>query len=193
MLVEYTVRKWLGLVEEIEHDGGPAPAQPLLKAIAAAVIHNPCSESFTEDLSLLVEPSAQLGGQLIERAIALVGSRSVEGYGKGAIAGVFGEQEHAVACITTPFGDALRAGVGGGKAWIPSNTKVAACGEALDLPLAYKDALSVRSHYDTASLRIPDAPRPQELVIAVAISTGGRVHQRLGGLKKAEAIGDGLR
>jgi Amino acid synthesis len=191
--VEYAVRKWLGLVEQIEHDGGPAPTGPLFKAIAAAVIYNPCSESFTEDLSLLVDPSAQLGRQLIERAIALVGNRSVEGYGKGAIAGVSGEQEHAVACLTTPFGDALRDGVGGGKAWIPSNTKVAACGEGLDVPLAYKEALSVRSHYDTASLRIPDAPRPQELVIAVAISTGGRVHHRLGGLKKAEAIGDGVR
>jgi hypothetical protein len=191
--VEYRVRKWLGLVEQVEHDGGPPPAEPLFKAIAAAVVHNPCSEGFTEDLSLLVDPSAQLGRQLIERAIALIDARPVESYGKGAIAGVSGEQEHAVACLTTPFGDALREGVGGGKAWIPSNTKVAACGEALDIPLAYKDALAVRSHYDTASFRIADAPRPDELVIAIAISTSGRVHHRLGGLKKAEAVGDGVR
>jgi hypothetical protein len=187
------VRKWVGVVEEIRHERGPDGGPPLIKAVAAAVLANPLAGRFEDDLSALVEPSAALGGELGRRAVALLGGRAAEGYGKAALAGTAGEQEHAVACITTPFGDALREAVGGGTAWISSATKVGAPGESVDIPLAYKDALYVRSHYDTVTLRVPDAPRADELVVAVALSSGARVHHRVGGLSKAEAIGDGLR
>jgi hypothetical protein len=188
----YEIRKWFSLVEEIRHEGGQPGDQPLLRAAAAVVIRNPFAGTFAQDLSQLTNPSAALGDELAARARALLGGRAVESYGKGGIAGVNGEQEHVVACITTVFGNALRDGVGGGKAWISSATKTGGAGEPLDIPLAYKDALYVRSHYDAVTLRIPDSPRPNELVIAVAVASGGRVHQRVGGLTKEEAVNDGV-
>jgi hypothetical protein len=117
----------------------------------------------------------------------------VASYGKAGIAGTAGEQEHAVACLTTVFGDALRGAVGGGTAWIPSVTKSAGPGATLDIPLAHKDALYVRSHYDAMSITVADAPRPDELLLCVAVATGGRVHHRVGGLRAEDAVGDGLR
>lgn len=187
------IRAWFGVVTEVRHEGGPPADQPLLKVLAAAVIENPYAGRYSEDLSELVEPSAELGDELTRRAVDLLGGRPAEGYGKGAIAGVGGEQEHAVACVTTPFGDALRKGVGGGAAWVSSATKVGAAGVSLDIPLAYKDALYVRSHYDAVTVCIPDAPRPNEIVVALALSSGGRVHHRLGGLARSDATGDGVR
>ncbi len=190
--MELHVRKWYGIVEETHHDGGHDADPPLRKAVAAVVFTNPYAGGYHEDLSALIEPSPKLATDLARRGRELLGA-PVSGYSKGGIAGVNGEQEHVVACLTTVFGDALRAGVGGGAAWISSATKVASAGESLDLPLAYKDALFVRSHYDAITLRIPDAPRPDELLIAVAFSSGGRVHHRVGGLAEADAAGDGLR
>jgi hypothetical protein len=188
----YQVRKWFTAVEEVLHEGGPA-GQPLRKVVTAAVVRNPCAGRYVPDLGELVELSGELGADLAARAVAVLGGREPESYGKGGIAGTAGEQEHAVACLTTVFGDALRAGVGGGTAWISSATKVGAAGDQLDIPLAYKDALYVRSHYDAVTLRIPDAPRPDEVVVAVAVADGPRVHQRVGGLTRADAAGDGLR
>jgi hypothetical protein len=190
---DYEIRKWYAAVETVEHEGGRAAAEPLLKAVSAVVIRNPFAGSFAPDLSALTDPSPGLGTALAERALLLLEGRPAQSYGKGGLAGLAGEQEHVVACVTTPFGDALREAVGGGAAWISSTTKTAPAGEPLDIPLAHKDALYVRSHYDAATLRIPDAPRPDELVIAVAISTGPRVHHRVGGLRAEEAVGDGLR
>lgn len=193
MAADYRVRKWFGLVEEIEHEGGSVAESPLLKALSAAVVHNPCAGRYEESLEALIEPSAALGAELARRGLVLLGGRAAEGYGKGGIAGSGGEQEHVVACATTPFGDALRDAVGGGEAWVSSATKVGAPGASLDVPLAYKDALFVRSHYDAITFAIPDAPRPDEIVVAVALSTGPRVHHRVGGLAKEDAAGDGLR
>jgi hypothetical protein len=191
--MHYDVRKWYGSFEDVLHEGGSSGESSLRKAVVAVVIHNPFSGRYVDDLSGLTDSSDELGFELAERAKVLLEGQPVESYGKGGLAGVNGEQEHIVACITTVFGDALRKGVGGGKAWISSSTKVGFAGEILDIPLAYKDALYVRSHYDTVTLRIPDAPRPDELVIAVAVATGGRVHHRTGGLAKEEAVKDGLR
>jgi hypothetical protein len=187
------IRRWYRFAEEVVHDGG-APTDPtLIKAAAAVAIENPFAGGHVHDLEALIEPSARLGAELARRAIELLEGRPVEGYGKGGIAGVNGEQEHVVACVTTPFGDALREASGGGAAWISSATKVASAGEPLDLPLAYKDALYVRSHYDAITIRLADAPRPNELLVALAVSSGGRVHQRVGGLSADEAVGDGQR
>ncbi|MGH3438928.1 MAG: amino acid synthesis family protein [Sciscionella sp.] len=189
----YNIRTWLGQVVEVCHEGGPVGQEPTVKVLTAAVLANPYAGRYSDDLDELLGPSAELGEQLTKRAVALLGGRAVEGYGKGAIAGVAGEQEHAVACVTTPFGNALRDGVGGGAAWISSTTKVGSAGVSLDIPLAYKDALYVRSHYDTVTLCVPDAPRPDEIIVAAVLSSGGRVHHRLGGLTKSGAVGDGVR
>lgn len=182
----YEIRSWYGMVQEIRHDGGPVGEAPLLKAVTAVVIRNPFAGTYAEDLSALIEPSAALGHELGSRAVALLGGRGAESYGKGGIAGLRGEQEHVVACITTVFGDALREEVGGGRAWISSATKCASAGASLDIPLAYKDELYVRSHYDAVSVCVPDAPREDELLICVAAATGGRVHQRVGGRSVSE-------
>ena len=184
----YKVREWFGFVQEISHEGGPVQDEPLVKAAAGVIIANPFAGRYVEDLSALTGPSASLGIALGARAVALLGGRPVEGYGKGGIAGINGDQDQVVACITTVFGDAFREAVGGGAAWISSATKTASAGTSLDIPLAYKDELYVRSHYDAVTITIPDAPRPDELLICVAVSTRGRIHQRVGGLSRDEAI-----
>jgi hypothetical protein len=184
----YEVRSWHGFVQEIHHEGGPLAVEPLIKAASAVVIRNPFADGHVPDLSALTAPSPALGMELGRRAAALLGGREVQSYGKGGIAGIAGEQEHVVACVTTIFGDALRESVGGGKAWISSVTKTAAAGTPLDIPLAFKDDVYVRSHYDAISIMVPDAPRPDELLICVAVASGGRVHQRVGGKSIADVL-----
>lgn len=183
----YAVRRWWSVVEETRHERGPVADTPLLKAACAVVIDNPFVGTYAQDLSPLIGPSAALGTALGRRAAALLGVHEVESYGKGGIAGFAGEQEHVVACVTTTFGNALREAVGGGEAWISSTTKTAPPGTALDIPLAFKDEIYVRSHYDTVTLAVPDAPRPEELMICVAVASGPRVHHRTGGLSVSEA------
>lgn len=182
-----SLRKVVTVVEEILAEGGSPADPPLRKAAAMGVIANPyAGGGVAEDLSALVGPSAELGALLGARAAAALGA-PVESYGKAALVGLDGEQEHAVACITSPFGDALREAVGGGAAWISSFTKRCAAGEAVDVPLAYKDEIWVRSHYDGVTVRVPDAPGPGEIVVIAAVASGGRVHERLGGMSLAEA------
>src|SRR4051794_10877389 len=122
-MTQYRIRKWVSHVEEIRHDGGDPAEPPLIKAAVGVVIENPFAGLRVEDLSALTLPSAELGTALGERAAALLGGRPVESYGKGGIAGLDGEQEHLVACVTTVFGDAFRDAIGGGEAWISSTTK----------------------------------------------------------------------
>ncbi len=184
----YKVRAWHSFVQETVHELGPAPEQPLVKAAVAVVFENPFAGRWVEDLSSLTAASASLGTELGARAVALLGGRLVESYGKGGLVGVNGEQEHVVACVTSTFGNALRAAVGGGEAWISSATKVAATGATIDIPLAYKDEVYVRSHYDAITLMLPDSPRPDEIVIIAAVATGGRVNARSGGMTVAEVI-----
>ncbi|MGE0338867.1 MAG: amino acid synthesis family protein [Xanthobacteraceae bacterium] len=181
----YDVRCWYAAAQEVLHDTGN-PGETLIKAAAAVVIRNPYAGKFVSDLSPLTKPSALLGRALGRRAAALLGGRPVHSYGKGGIAGVNGEQEHVVACVTTIFGDALREAVGGGEAWISSVSKTAAAGAQIDIPLAHKDELFIRSHYDAMTIAVPDSPRPGEILICVAVATGGRVHERVGGKKVEE-------
>ncbi len=189
----YEIRKIVAYRETISHDGGPRASEPLIKAVVAVVMKNPFAGRYVADLSALTEPSAALGSMMAAEAVALLGGRAVESYGKGGIAGSAGEQEHVVACVTTPFGDAMRAAAGGGNAWVSSATKSGGPGASIDIPLAHKDALYVRSHYDAVTLAVADAPRPDELLIALAFSTGGRIHERVGGLRKEDALMDGVR
>jgi hypothetical protein len=183
----YKVRSWHSVVQEIEHEGG-ARGPSLVKAAVAVIIRNPFAGKHVADLSALTAPSAALGTALGMRAVALLSGREVQSYGKGGIAGVNGEQEHVVACITTVFGNALRTAVGGGQAWISSVSKTAAAGTPIDIPLAHKHELYIRSHYDAISIAVPDGPRPDELLICVAVATGSRVHERVGGMSVSEYI-----
>jgi hypothetical protein len=189
----YDIRKWVSYVEEVNHDGGDPLTEPLIKAAVGAVFRNPFAGAFQPDLGALVDLSAELGEELGRRAVALLGGRPVASYGKGGIAGDRGEQEHIVACVTSVFGDAVRKAVGGGEAWISSMTKVSSAGASLDIPLAHKDALYVRSHYDGITLAVADSPRPDELLICIAVATGPRVHERSGGIAPDEISGGGLR
>lgn len=177
----YEIRSWHDFVQETVTDGGRASDRTLIKAASAVVIKNPFAKRWVDDLSSLTEPSASLGTELGKRALALLGGRPAESYGKGGLAGLDGEQEHVVACVTTTFGNAFRDAIGGGNAWISSVTKVAPAGTRIDIPLAYKDEVYVRSHYDSITVGVPDAPRADELVIIAAVSTGGRLHARVGG------------
>ena len=140
-----------------------------------------------------MEASDAVGREITAIAIELLRPYAAESYGKGAIVGLSGEQEHGVAMLTTVFGNVMREAAGGGKAWISSMTKRAGPGAAIDIPLAHKDALYVRSHYDGISLTLPDAPLPDEIAIICAYSNRERLNSRVGGLSKDKIKGvDGL-
>lgn len=181
----YDVRSWYSTVQEIRHDGGEV-GDVLVKVAVGIVIRNPFAGKFVSDLSPLTGSSPVIGHALGQRAVALLGGRPVESYGKGGIAGTAGEQEHVVACITTVFGNPLREEVGGGDAWISSASKVAAAGTSIDIPLAHKDELYIRSHYDAMTFSASDGPRPEELLLCVAVASGPRTHQRVGGRTVAD-------
>lgn len=188
----FEVRAWHTVVEEVNHDGGPVSDVPLVKAAVAAVIKNPYAGVYSESLDKLLDPSGDLAIELVERCKAALGQHEAESCGKAAIVGSAGEQEHGVACLTTPFGDAMRNGIGG-VGWVTSTTKVGAVGEVIDVPLAYKKALFVREFYDTITVKIPGGPKPDEIAVIAAMANRGRLHHRIGGLSKSEAKGDGLR
>lgn len=188
------IRKMVTVVEDIFLDGGKKAQKPVRKVAAIAVIKNPFAGAFQEDLTVLINDGEELGKILGQRAVAALDGRQPESYGKAAIIGEKGEFEHAAALLHPTLGITLRAAVGGGKAIIPSVKKVGAVGVSIDIPLHFKDAAFVRSHFDGLTVSVSDAPRADEILVAVAITDGGRPHPRVGGLKKEEAKGeDGLR
>ena len=142
---------------------------------------------------LLTRASEAIGREICAIAVRLLAPDQAVSYGKAAVVGTNGEQEHGNAMLTTVFGNVMREAAGGGKAWISSMTKRAAPGAAIDIPLAHKDALYVRSHYDGMTVMLPDAPQPNEIAIIAVYATRGRPNQRVGGLSAAEIKGqDGL-
>ena len=190
------VRKIYTVVEETHADGTVRLETPTRKAAAAAVFANPFAGKYQEDLSLLIQWSEELGELLTQKAVAALGIEpdAVHSYGKGAIVGTNGELEHCAAIMHPALGKPMRASVGGGKALIPSAKKSGYPGVAIDVPLGYKDAAFVRSHFDAMEVRMPDAPRGDELVLIVAVTDSGRPAARVGGLKVEEVKGeDGLR
>ena len=191
----YSIRKWMLFGEETlaTESGQPADGARLRKVAVACVLENPYAGRFSENLDLLVKPSPQLGAELGRRLVAALGDDRAQSYGKACI-GVEGEYEHGNALLTTAFADPVRDALGGGKAWISSSGKRGGPGSSIDVPLAHKDALYVRSHYDTMTLTLHDAPAPREIAVIFAAATRGRLHARLGGLKAADIRGqDGLR
>jgi len=190
------VRKWYEFLEDtLALESGPlADGASLVKVVIAAAVANPHAGEYVERFDEVIARSRELGVEFGRRFQRVLGKSKVESYGKAALVGVNGEYEHGNAFLTTTFADPLRAALGGGKAWIPSTGKRGAAGTSIDIPLAHKDALYVRSHYDTISVTFTDAPGPDEVLIAVAVATRGRLHARLGGPTTADIIGqDGLR
>ncbi len=190
------VRKYITIVEETLIEGGKEVSPPTRKAAAIAVIRNPFAGKYVEKLDELIDIGEALGGILGKKAVEAlkIGPEKAESYGKAAIVGISGELEHAAAILHPKLGTPLREAVGGGKAIIPSAKKMGGAGTEIDVPLHYKDAAFVRTHFDAMTVRVPDAPRPDEIVVVIAVTDSGRPHARIGGLKKEEAKKeDGLR
>lgn len=187
------IKRLLTFFEEVRSDAGRDIAPPLRKAAAVAILDNPFAGRFETDLSSLTQASEAVGREICDIAVRLLQPDTVSSYGKGAIVGIKGEQEHGNAMVTTVFGNVMRDAVGGGKAWISSMTKRAAPGATVDIPLAHKDALYVRSHYDGMTLTLHDAPQPDEIALIAVYATRGRPNHRVGGLAADEIEGsDGL-
>ena len=180
------VRKIALQIEEINHEGGPVARRPVKKGAIAAVVHNPFAGRYVKDLQHFMELLKPLGFDLADRLIkALGGPKKIEGYGKAIIVGVNGESEHA-ALWHVPGGYGMRELLENSKAIVPSSIKVAAAGTVIDVPVHHRTAAYVRSHFDTVEVRVPDAPRPDEIVFILAMTTGGRVHARMGGMTADE-------
>ncbi len=188
------VRKLFTAVDEAMSEMGREADEPLRKVAVVAVVKNPLAgQGYVEDLGELIDASTAIGERISRMAVEALRPYAPDSYGKAALIGTAGEQEHGVAMLTTVYGNAMREAVGGGKAWISSFTKRACPGESIDIPLAHKDALYVRSHYDGMSVMVPDAPLPDEIAVICCIANRGRLNHRVGGLGKEDAKGeDGL-
>jgi hypothetical protein len=187
------IKRTLTFIDETAEEAGQRADPPLRKVAVVAILHNPFAGRFERDLSQLTDASAEIGRHICGIAVSLLAPHQPESYGKAAVIGMNGEQEHGVAMLTTVFGNVMREAAGGGKAWISSLTKRAAPGATIDIPLAHKDALYVRSHYDGITITLPDAPLPDELAIICAYANRGRPNHRVGGLAAKEIKGlDGL-
>jgi Amino acid synthesis len=190
------IRKIVTFVEETRSEMGKSVKPPTRRAAAAAVIENPFAGKFVEDLTDLMEIGEELGTLLTERAVAALGiaGASAESYGKAAAVGENGELEHAAAILHPRLGTTVRRVLGKGAALIPSSKKRGGPGVSLDIPLGHKDAAFVRSHFDAMEIRVNDAPRANEILVAIAVTDSGRPLPRVGGLTKEQIKGeDGLR
>jgi hypothetical protein len=192
---EVVLRKLVTRVEEIFHEGGPPAKVPPLRGVCVAVIQNPYAGRYVEDLVGFMDDLKPLGIMMANKLLAALGGdpKRIVGYGKGAIVGANGELEHA-ALWHVPGGYAMRELLGGAKAIVPSTKKVGGVGTHIDIPITHIQASYVRSHFDGIDVNVADAPRANELVLVIAMTTGTRVHARVGGLAAADVKGeDGLR
>ena len=190
------IRKIAVTIEETHIEIGRAISPPTRKAVAAAVIDNPFAGRYQEDLSELMEIGAEMGALLGGKCVEALGitPEQAESYGKSAMVGENGELEHAAAILHPKLGAPLRKEVEKGAALVPSSKKMGSPGQVLDVPLGHKDAAYVRSHFDGIEIRLNDAPRANEIMVAVAVTDSGRPLPRVGGLTADEAEGkDGLR
>ncbi|HEY8016875.1 MAG: amino acid synthesis family protein [Dongiales bacterium] len=193
--MDIRTRKFHATVEEIFHEGGPRAVRPLRRAALLAVIHNPYAGRYEPDILPMMEALNDLGVEMAGRLVTMLGGdpKTVEGYGKGAIVGAAGELEHG-ALWHVPGGYAMRRVLGEAKAIVPSAKKVGAPGSHLDVPITHINASYVRSHFDAMEVGLTDGPHEDELLLALVMTTGPRIHARVGGLKAAEIKGeDGLR
>ena len=192
---EIVVRKKLTCVEEIFHEGGPITNKPQRRAAALVVIRNPFAGSYVANIEGFMDDLKPLGLDMARNLVNVLGGnpKAIEGYGKGAIVGSAGELEHG-ALWHVPGGYGMREVLGGAKAIVASTKKVGGPGTRLDIPITHINASYVRSHFDAMEVGINDSPRADELLLALVMTTGARVHARVGGLKASEIKGeDGLR
>jgi len=191
---DFPIRKTMVFIEEIHHDGGPPPAQPRRRAAILAVVGNPFAGRYVADLQPAMDDLKPLGLMMTDRLIeAMGGPEGIDGYGKAALAGEGGELEHT-ALWHVPGGYAMRERLGEAKAIVPSSMKMGGPGTRIDVPLGHINAAYVRSHFDAMEVGLPDAPRAGELLFALAMTRGPRIHNRMGGLSASEVKGlDGLR
>lgn len=191
---DFILRKTLILIEDIHHEGGPAPEAPRRRAAALAVVKNPFAGRHEADLESAMEDLKPLGLRMTDMLIeAMGGIEGIDGYGKAAMAGEAGELEHT-ALWHVPGGYAMRARLGEAKAIVPSAMKVAGTGARIDVPLGHINAAYVRSHFDAMEVGVADGPRADEILFALAMARGPRVHHRMGGLAAEDVKGeDGLR
>ncbi|MEI2387228.1 amino acid synthesis family protein [Breoghania sp. JC706] len=192
---EPEVRKRSIIIEEIFHEGGPLAKVPRRRAAILAVIKNPFAGKYVEDLTGFMDDLKPLGLQMTKDLVDALGGdvNAIEGYGKGAIVGAAGELEHG-ALWHVPGGYAMREILPASKAIVPSAKKVGGLGARIDVPITHTNASFVRSHFDAMEVGIPDSPRADEILLALVMTTGPRVHARMGGLKASEIKGeDGLR
>jgi hypothetical protein len=190
------IRKLIVQVDETRQEMGRTIDPPARRAVAIAVIDNPYAGRYSESLDELIAIGEELGGLLGQKAVAALGIEpgQAQSYGKAAIVGEAGELEHAAAILHPKLGAPLRVAVEKGAALVPSSKKRGTLGTAIDVPLGHKDAAYVRSHFDAVEARVSDAPRANEIVVAVAVTDSGRPLPRIGGLQHAEVKGvDGLR
>src|SRR3954471_19534324 len=190
------IRKIVTVVEEVHQEMGKAVSPPTRRAAAVAVIENPFAGQYVEDLSPLIAIGEELGEMLAKRAVAALGIEgpAAHSYGKAAAVGSDGELEHAAPILHPKMGAPVRKVLGKGAALIPSSKKRGGVGCTLDIPLGHKDAAFVRSHFDGMEVQINDAPRANEIMVALAVTDSGRPLPRVGGLAIAEIKGDdGLR
>lgn len=191
----FHIRKWYLQVEDTlaGETGAPADGEHLRKFVLAACIHNPYAGRYEADLSAWIEGSVALGQEFGRRIQQAANGQAIESYGKAILVGTDGEYEHGNALLTNPAANPIRDALGGGKSWVPSTGKRGGPGTVLDIPLAHKDALYVRSHYDTVSALFNDGPNRDEVIVCWAFATRGRLNARLGGLQASEVKGlDGL-
>jgi hypothetical protein len=189
------VRKFVTIIDEIFHEGGPPAQNPPRRGVIAAVCANPFAGRYVEDIQPWMEDLKPLGADMAKRLVAALGvePKQIEGYGKGAIVGEAGEIEHG-ALWHNPGGYAMRGIIPRSNAIVPSAKKVGGPGTRLDVPITHVTASYVRSHFDAIEVGIADAPRSHEIVFILAMTTGARVHNRAGGLAAADIKGeDGLR
>ncbi len=190
------IRKIVVQVDETHVEGGQAIDPPTRRALAMAVIDNPYAGHYSANLDTLIEIGEELGGLLGQRCVQALGITpdQAQSYGKAAIVGEAGELEHAAAVLHPKLGAPLRKAVSHGAALVPSAKKRGTVGTIIDVPLGHKDAAFVRSHFDAMEARVSDAPRANEMVVAVVVTDSGRPAPRIGGLQVSEIVGqDGLR
>lgn len=173
------LRKTMIIKETIEAGDFGTSCEPITRIAALAVVENPLSGRYEEDLSPLFDMGGQLGKRLMDEIIEMLPAPAIS-YGKAALVGVSGELEHGGAMIHPKLGKPMRSAVGGGKALIPSNAKVAGVGVSIDIPLGHKDEAWSFDHFDTMTVMVADSPRPGEIVMCVAVSDGARPHPRVG-------------
>jgi Amino acid synthesis len=180
------VRKLVVSVEDVWHDNGPRLKTPLRRGGCAAAVKNPYAGRYVEDIVPMMEALKPLGREMASRLVeALGGPQAIQGYGKGALTGLAGELEHG-ALWHVPGGYGMRDLLEGSHAIVPSTTKIGPAGRTIDIPIHHRVAAYVRSHFDTIEVRVADAPRPDEMLLVIGMTTGPRPHERVGGLRVDE-------